>query len=901
MRAFRTTMRQLGMKNIGVFVFGFLAATIAIAGCAELTGPESPETPINVTATVLPGGTSVRVDWEPSPQSDGVISYNVLRNGTKIGETTETTFTDTGLAEVATYEYTVSANCTSGELSEPSPVTAASTVTTLDLTPPTVINNQPPNNFNGVAPGATATATFSEPMDPASITPTTFNLRVTGTGAAIPGTVTYNATTRLAEFKPSGPMPSSTNITATVTTGVKDARGYGLAANFTWTFTIADVAARTVTATAPSNGAVGVLATAPNITVTFSEPMDANTINASTFTLRVTSGGAAVPGTVAYNTATRVATFTPSAALASLTNYTATVAANVRDVAGNQLGTAFSFSFTSGDTTPPTLIQTTPANLATGVAINVLVTARFSEPMDPNTINTTTFTVRAGSLNGTLVPGTVVYDGPTATATFTPSTALASTTAYFATVTTGAKDISGNALTASTVPNPWTFTTADQSGPSVLAVLPANGATSIPTNTGITLTFSEPLDPTTVNGTTITLRNTATTAAVAGVIGYGAGSTLVTFTPTTALANGTAYTLTVTTGVRDAIGNAMAAPFTSTFTTVPVADNTAPTVITVTPANGINNVSVGTNVLIRFSEAMDQTTINTTNITLRNTATSALVTGVVDYNPATFLATFDPAVPLAQGTNYTVTVSTGVRDVAGNALANQFTSNFTTQPAPDNTAPTILSVSPASGTNAPPNTKVYVTFNEPMDANTINGTNITLRVTSPSSAVAGTVTYNAAQNMAIFSPTSALTPGTGYTLTVTTGVNDAAGNALAATTASSFTTTASADAAAPTVTAVSPANGTSGVPVNSTVTVTFSEAMDPTTITGTTFNLRVTSSSAAVAGSINYNSTTRVATFTPTASLTAGTGYTVTVTTGVRDLAQNALAAQFTSTFTTAP
>jgi hypothetical protein len=103
------------------------------------------------------------------------------------------------------------------------------------------------------------------------------------------------------------------------------------------------------------------------------------------------------------------------------------------------------------------------------------------------------------------------------------------------------------------------------------------------------------------------------------------------------------------------------------------------------------------------------------------------------------------------------------------------------------------------------------------------------------------------------------------------------------------------------VTGVTPTAGASGVPVNSAVTATFSEAMDPTSITSTTFNVKVTSSSALVAGSMSYNSTTRVATFTPTASLTAGTGYTITVTTGVNDLAQNAMAAQVTSTFTTAP
>jgi hypothetical protein len=439
------------------------------------------------------------------------------------------------------------------------------------------------------------------------------------------------------------------------------------------------------------------------------------------------------------------------------------------------------------------LILATPANLTTNVATNTTVKAAFNEAMNPTTINTTTFTVRAGGLNGALVPGTVVYDVPTATATFTPSSALAPSTAYVVTVTTGAKDLAGNALAASTVPNPWTFTTA--------------------------------------------------------------------------------------------------AP----------ADNTAPTVTGVNPSNGTNNVNVATDVLITFSEAMDQATINNTNITVKNTATNSLVSGVVTYNPATFVATFNPDVSLAQGTGYTVTVSTAVKDVAGNALAAQFTSTFTTQPAPDNTAPTIVSISPANGTTAPPNTKVYVTFSEPMDQTTINNTNVTLKVTSSSAAVPGPVTYNAAQNMAIFSPTSALTPSTGYTLTVTTGVKDVAGNALAAQATSTFTTTAGADAVAPTVTAVSPTNGASGVDVNSPVAVTFSEAMDPTTINGTTFTVKVTSSSAAVAGSISYNSTTHVATFTPTSSLAAGAGYTVTVTTGVKDLAQNAMAAQFTSTFTTAP
>jgi hypothetical protein len=780
------------MRNIVLLTLGLFTTSIVGLACTDLTGPESPETPVNVTATLLTG-TSARIEWQASPQSDGVVSYNIHRNGTKVGESPSTSFTDVGLAEQTKYEYSVSANCLSGRLSDPSAVTAASTITTADLTPPKVTAVSPLNGSVGVSLVAYAVVQFSEAMDPATLTTATYNMKITATGALIPGTVIYTPSNQRAEFHPNTSLPSAQQITITVTNGAKDIHGNALSPVFTSTFTTRDEEGPRVTATNPTNGAGNVSSTAPNISITFSEPLDATTVNNNTVTLRLSSSGAFVPGTVAYVAATRTATFTPASALSQGVNYTVTAASSITDVAGNALGADFQFTFTTGDTSAPFLILATPANLTTNVATNTTVKAAFNEAMNPATINTTTFTVRAGGLNGALVPGTVVYDVPTATATFTPTSALAASTAYVVTVTTGAKDLASNALAASTVPNPWTFTTA--------------------------------------------------------------------------------------------------AP----------ADNTAPTVTGVNPSNGTNNVNVATDVLITFSEAMDQATINNTNITVKNTATNSLVSGVVTYNPATFVATFNPDVSLAQGTGYTVTVSTAVKDVAGNALAAQFTSTFTTQPAPDNTAPTIVSISPANGTTAPPNTKVYVTFSEPMDQTTINNTNVTLKVTSSSAAVPGTVTYNAAQNMAIFSPTSALTPSTGYTLTVTTGVKDVAGNALAAQATSTFTTTAGADAVAPTVTAVSPTNGASGVDVNSPVAVTFSEAMDPTTINGTTFTVKVTSSSAAVAGSISYNSTTHVATFTPTSSLAAGTGYTVTVTTGVKDLAQNAMAAQFTSTFTTAP
>jgi hypothetical protein len=74
--------------------------------------------------------------------------------------------------------------------------------------------------------------------------------------------------------------------------------------------------------------------------------------------------------------------------------------------------------------------------------------------MDPSTINTGTFTVAGPGV--TPVTGTVSYDATSHIATFRPASNLTSNATFTATVTTGAKDLSGNPLAANEV---WTFTT----------------------------------------------------------------------------------------------------------------------------------------------------------------------------------------------------------------------------------------------------------------------------------------------------------------------------------------------------------------------------------------------------------------------------------------------------------
>lgn len=219
-------------------------------------------------------------------------------------------------------------------------------------------------------------------------------------------------------------------------------------------------------------------------------------------------------------------------------------------------------SGTNATLTPPTVVSATPPDAAAGVCPNKVVTATFSEAMNPATIDGTTFTLTAGS-PPVAVAGVVTYAA--STATFTPSSALALSTLYTATITTGAKDMAGIGLASDFV---WTFTTASSAciPPTVISVAPPNLAVGICPNTPVVATFSVAMSPTTINSTTFTLTGPGATS-VAGTVSYVVSSDVATFTPTSALALNTLYTATITTGAQDLAGESLASNYVWTFTT----------------------------------------------------------------------------------------------------------------------------------------------------------------------------------------------------------------------------------------------------------------------------------------------------------------------------------------------
>lgn len=202
----------------------------------------------------------------------------------------------------------------------------------------------------------------------------------------------------------------------------------------------------------------------------------------------------------------------------------------------------------------PTVLLVVPQT--NGVGTNRAIAVVFSTQMDPASINAGTFMV-AG------VSGTVTYDIANKIAAFKPAADLAPGAMFNATITTGARDVNGTPLAA---PFNFSFTTRatkDTSPPQIFAINVAAGATCVPQDQKISVTFDEQMDSLTINPSTFFI------TGVAGSVTYNVLTQTATFTPSAMLAANTTFTINVTTGAKDLGGVPLAAPFHQTFTTGP--------------------------------------------------------------------------------------------------------------------------------------------------------------------------------------------------------------------------------------------------------------------------------------------------------------------------------------------
>jgi hypothetical protein len=216
-------------------------------------------------------------------------------------------------------------------------------------------------------------------------------------------------------------------------------------------------------------------------------------------------------------------------------------------------------------------------------------------------------------------------------------------------------------------------------------------------------------------------------------------------------------------------------------------------------------------------------------------------------------------------------------------------SGLSTSPTPlVSDAPRILMVV-AQTNGVGTNREIAVVFSKPMDPASINTGSFVVQ------GVAGTVTYDTNNKIGAFKPSSDFAPNTMYNVSITVATRDLSGTPLAAPFNFSFTTRATKDTSPPDIVAINVAASATCVPLDQKIKVTFDEAMDSLTINPSTFFIE------GVAGAVTYDVVSQTATFTPSAGLAANTTFTITVTTGAKDMGGVPLAAPFHQAFTTGP
>ncbi|MGC7846927.1 Ig-like domain-containing protein [Desulforudis sp. 1088] len=437
--------------------------------------------------------------------------------------------------------------------------------------------------------------------------------------------------------------------------------------------------------------------------------------------------------------------------------------------------------------------------------------------------------------------------------------------------------------------NLLSVTFADKSPPIVNSTDPVNGATGVPIDKTIVVTFNG----TVVQGVYFS-DITVTESTYGSAISHSASITdrTLTIDPASDLANGTHYTVTIPAGaVNDTAGNALASEYSFSFTTGDAPDTVAPAVYSTDPVDGATGVAVNKTIGIIFSETVVES-VYFGDITISDGNSVVSYT----YTIADTTLTLDPVNDLAYTTIYTVTIPTGaVKDTAGNELASDYVFSFTTGDVLDTTPPTISSTDPADGaTGVAVSQTVSVTFSEPI----VQGTSFDGISLTDSLGTAVSYSASVSGSSLTIDPISDLVYSTTYTVTVPAGaVNDAAGNALASEYSFSFTTGSVPDTTPPTIISTDPATGATGVGLSKTVTATFSEdiiaggSFDSITIINTK-----TGNPVQITRSIQGN----ILLLNPTSNFAKRATYKVVIPAGaVQDTAGNGFSDQYSFSFTT--
>lgn len=668
-----------------------------------------------------------------------------------------------------------------------------------------------------------------------------------------------------------------------------------------------------VVAVQPESGAVAVRVHAL-VQVTFSTAVDSSTVRYDRTFQILRDGIFALPGTIGCDATCCVYTFTPGSPLEQSTRYVVHVS-GVKDPAGNQLDQdlmepgyqPFISEFrTEGS---PIVVGSDPAPGDSAVSLEAVIALDFSRTLDPATITEASVRLLRGEV---ALACSRLLEEDSLHLEITPADSLAYLTTYRLLVDTLVTAADGSPLdqdpaTLGRQPFELFFTTEPESlHPRVTPVYPTDGDSNVAVGDSVHVTFTLPINSQSLGSESFVLTRISGPGApqqVAGAIETAPDSLSATFTPTSLLHDGISYRVRVTSTVISATGfpidqnpdSSGCQDFESTFRTAP--ESVAPLVIYSDPEDGEIGVPLGVTVVVQFSEAIDSASARGA---FSLTANAVGIPGDGGLDGSGEIWTFVPQAPLTWGAACTVRVDTTALDLAGNGL-DQYPDTLGRQPfeiaftaEADFSGPRVIAMEPDSTSlDVWITDTLRVAFTEPLLPASV--TTDAFRVAPEGGdPLEGVLTLEFGDSIITWTPALPLQFATRYNVTADTLLQDVRENGLDQEPGlpglqpftGFFMTMPETLAPCVLPDQSHPADGETGVPVDVTVTLQFSEPMNPTSVAGA---FTLSANGTPVEGLGVLDGSGQQWTFDPSAPLAWSAACTVRVDTTAFDLAGNGL------------
>ena len=617
---------------------------------------------------------------------------------------------------------------------------------TIPAESPQIESFVPLNGNTNIAYNSTIQVQFSLPMATESVS-VSFTPNIAGTHIS-----NWSPDNKTLTITPGSNFLSDTTYTVNIDSASKSQSGTNISGQTNFSFTSEPITGAIVTQLIPASGTTSFPVNSA-ISVKFNKGIDRSSFEQH-FAISPTPSGTK---SINWSTDNKLATISFSAPLSFLTLYTINISQNTLDYQGFKLQSSFSANFRTE--LPPLVASFSIPDNAQNIATSTPLIITFNKMMDINSTQNAVQLLRGASIVN------CNYSWNQNKLSCIPVAQLQPNSSYTILVNTSAKDTNGNSLESYFSSS---FETVESPEFKVLSVSPFSGQTNIPVNTNINVSFSTP-----VNKTSLAISFSPSLPGSPS-LSWVNGDKQLTITPGGNLSGNQLYTITIGTTTKDIYQKSLTNSFISTFTTEILA---GPSITSTQPAPGSYEIPLSQNFSFTFDRAMKQTeTQNAYEISPTPVAPPSF-----SWSPDLKTLNISYSENLIHDTSYLIKVKNTAEDLSGLKMAQDYLLPFITVKRPEVIANSVFPISNAI--NVATSTQIKIEFSKEMDKTSVESA---LSLKESGITIAGN--YSWQNNEVTFTPASPLNYNSTYQINLTSSAKDTQGNFIEAPFNSIFTT-----------------------------------------------------------------------------------------------------------------